>query len=65
VTLSNITINGANYAVREDSNGGAIFNNVVASNLRMGGQFNCGKQFSVTQGPGNSGWSDVHCPSKL
>jgi len=64
VTLNNITINGANFAVRENCGGAAMFSHVVATNLRMGGQSNCGAKFTVNQGTGNSGWSDVHCPTR-
>jgi len=61
VAFKNVTINGANFAVKEDSPGSANFNTVVAKDLVKGGQWNCGKKFNVVLGDGNSGWSDVHC----
>jgi len=63
VVLTNIKVNGANYAVREECQGSATFNTVTATSLRMGGQLNCGSKFVVNLGNGNSGWSDVHCPN--
>jgi len=62
VSINNVTINGAGtYAVREDSAGGASLSYVTATNLKQGGIWNCGKQFNLQQGAGNSGWNDVHC----
>jgi len=61
IAFSNINIDTASYAVEERTSGSASFTNVVATNLALGGQWNCGQNFQVNQGPGNSGWSDTHC----
>jgi len=62
VVFNNITIAGAGtWAIREESGGSATFNNVVATKLGKGGQYNCGVSFKIIQGSGNSGWSDVGC----
>lgn len=68
-SVSNVNFNTDNinkagtYAIQEHSAGSAYFTNVTASNLGIGGQYNCGAAFTITQGPGNSGWSDSQCGS--
>ncbi len=63
-TFSNDTIQTAGtYAIQEEAAGSATFTNVTATNLGSGGQYNCGTNFTITQGSGNTGWSDVHCGS--
>ena len=63
-TFSNDTIKTAGtYAIQEEAPGSASFSAVTATGLGLGGQYNCGTNFTITQGSGNSGWSDVHCGS--
>jgi len=62
VSLNRVTITGAGtWAVREDCYGSAQFTAVTATKLTKGGIWNCGKDFVISQGAGNSGWNDVHC----
>ncbi len=63
-TFSNDTIKTAGtYAIQEEAPGSATFTNVTATNLGIGGQYNCGSGFTIVQGPGNAGWSGVSCPT--
>ena len=62
VTFDHININKAGtFAVQEQANGAATFSNVTATGLGIGGIYNCGVGFTITQGTGNSGWLDTHC----
>eukprot|EP01121_Diplochlamys_sp_Union-15-3_P022794 TRINITY_DN980_c0_g1_i3.p1 TRINITY_DN980_c0_g1~~TRINITY_DN980_c0_g1_i3.p1 ORF type:complete len:412 (-),score=97.02 TRINITY_DN980_c0_g1_i3:33-1268(-) len=61
VVFTDINIDTATYAIEERVSGSATFNYVVAKNLKIGGQWNCGVSFKVISGPGNSGWNDTHC----
>lgn len=62
VTINGLTINGAyTYAFQEQTPGSATVSNAVATNLGLGGIYNCGSAFTITQGPGNSGWGDTSC----
>jgi len=61
-TFTNDTINtAATYAIQEEAAGSASFSSVTATGLGIGGQYNCGTNFTIMQGSGNSGWSDIHC----
>jgi len=60
--FTNITINGAPYGAETNSlTGQAYFTDVVATNLALGGMWNCDPGFTLIMVSGNSGWSDVHC----
>jgi len=61
VVFTNVNITTAAYAFHEWTSGSSTFNHVVATDLKIGGQLNCGVPFKVIEGAGNSGWSDVHC----
>jgi len=62
VTINGLTINTAyTYAFQEQTGGSATVSNTVASNLGLGGVYNCGAAFTITQGSGNSGWSSTSC----
>jgi len=65
IVFTNITIDNADYALEERTQGSATFNYVVATNLHIGGQWNCGVPFKVILGDGNSGWSNVNCTPGL
>ena len=63
-TFTSDTIStAAAYAIQEEATGSASFSTVTATGLGQGGQYNCSTNFVVTQGAGNTGWSDVHCGS--
>jgi len=61
VTFSNVTIDGGLYAFDERTSGSATCTNVVATNLKIGGQRSCGVIFNLNRVSGNSGWDDIHC----
>jgi len=61
IVFTNISIDTADFALEERTQGSATFNSVVAKNLKTGGQWNCGVPFKIILGTGNSGWSDVKC----
>jgi len=64
VTFNNLQIHGTgSFAMQFQANGGgATFNNVVATDVALAGQYNCvGPGFVVTQGAGNTGWTSTFC----
>jgi len=65
VAFSNVSIDTAKYAFDERTSGSASFQNVVATKLSVGGQRNCGVEFKLNLGTGNSGWDDIHCTNPI
>jgi len=63
LSLKNISIDTADYALEERVSGTVYAEAVVATNLRIGGQWYCPGPgpFVITKGPGNSGWDSVLC----
>jgi hypothetical protein len=62
ITFDHVNINGAGtFAVQEQASGSATFNYVTATNLGVGGIYNCGAGFTITMGPGNTGWTTSQC----
>jgi hypothetical protein len=57
VNFTNLNINGAQFVWEERVSGSIYAQGVVAQNIAQGGVWNCGLQFTITQGPGNSGWT--------
>jgi len=49
------------FGVQLNSAGSATFSHVRASRLGAGGRYDCNSGFTITEGPGNRGWSDSHC----
>jgi len=49
------------FAVQLNAPGSATFSHVVATGLGAGGRYDCASGFTITEGPGNRGWSDTHC----
>jgi hypothetical protein len=67
--ITNVSIDHVNikrtgtFAIQEQASGKATFSYVTATDLGSGGQYNCGSEFQVVMGAGNSGWDDTHCGS--
>jgi len=63
VVFMNINIDTAPFAIEERTTGSATFTNMVAKNLGVAGQWNCGVPFKIIDGGGNSGWNTTKCVS--
>ncbi|HEY4035118.1 MAG TPA: malectin domain-containing carbohydrate-binding protein [Ktedonobacteraceae bacterium] len=62
VTFNHININTAStFAIQEQAAGSAQFNYVMAKNIAVSGQYNCGVNFAIIKGLGNTGWNSTHC----
>ena len=65
--ITNVNINGAivrnvgTFVAQLQSAGSATMSNVVASGVGLDGMMACGYGITLTQGPGNSGWSSSAC----
>ena len=65
--ITNVKINGAivrnvgTFVAQLQSAGSATMSNVVASGVGLDGMMACGYGITLTQGPGNSGWSSSAC----
>jgi hypothetical protein len=67
-TISGVTISNARiqsigtFVVQEQVAGAATFTNVTATQVYgPAGQYNCGVNFVITDGGGNSGWNTTYC----
>ncbi len=59
VTFNTNTVNGAGtFAVQVQAPGQATFNALLASSLGVSGIYQCGESFAITQGAGNTGWTE-------
>jgi len=62
VVFDTIQINKVgSFVFQFQSGGSATVSNVVANNVAYFGQYNCGVQFQLVFGSGNSGWNTTHC----
>jgi len=61
MNFTNININGAQYVFQQLATGAIYAQGVVATNISVAGIWNCGAGFTITQGPGNSGWNSTKC----
>lgn len=65
--VSNVMIDHVNilragtFAFQFQCGGNATVSNVVASSVGYYGQYSCVSDFTLVQGPGNSGWNSTHC----
>jgi len=49
------------FVFQFQSSGSATVSNVVANGVGYYGEYNCGVNFQITFGSGNSGWNNTHC----
>jgi len=61
VVFTNINIDTSPFAIEERTTGSGTFTHVVAKNLGVAGQWNCGIPFTIIDGGGNSGWNTTKC----
>ncbi len=62
VHFAHNTVNRAGtFAFQLNSPGSATARSLTATGLGAGGRYDCGSGFTFTEGPGDHGWSDVHC----
>jgi len=62
VNLTNNTVNGVGtYVLQDQAPGSVSISGLVATNVGVAGEMDCGSGMVITQGSGNSGWSTTAC----